>query len=666
VAGWQREALMDRNIVETEADRYIIDEYLAEGGMGAIYLGRKLGLGGFEKQVVLKQLLPEYTSNRQFIDLFLREAKLSASLDHANIVHTLDLVAAGDEYFIVMEHVRGGDLRTLLRRIKRRGRRLEPAAALFIAREVLSALAYAHDKRSPDGRPLRLIHRDISPSNIMLSAAGEVKLTDFGIAKAATHRSVFYRVKGKMGYMSPEQTRGEPLDQRSDLYSVAVCLYEMVAGGRLFVVDPVTTADQLFSQPVPPLEGRPGVPLGLDRVLARALAQDPDQRYQSALELQDGLVRVAYDNAMVYSPPELAQHLKQVCGPDTASWQLEVHEDPAGPGTELLEQEASHLSGVELTSIFPRARPPDDGAPNTEVEIRDDPTRPPEAPPGGPQIPVPMFDLGRLEVVPAAGPREDESADPTTRLRPLSRELEQDSAPTQELPAPAPEARPTPGQGRLAVVIGAVALLGAAAIAAVVGLTGPDLSEPRAAPVHAVLPDATSAVAAFDPDAASLPDVHIPPPPDAAHQQPAGATGQLRINSSPPDARVLLDRVYQCQSPCTVEGLQQNRVYLLSIRRKDHLPWSALVDLRNRPSFQISAFLTPRPTGRRLGRLQIRSTPPAEVFIDGRQVGWVTSEGPLPLPPGTYEVTLSHPHHRRRPRHIATIRPRQTVTLTGF
>ena len=137
-------------------DRYVIDEYLAEGGMGAIFLGKKLGLEGFEKQVVLKQLLPEFTSQREFIDLFLREAKLSASLDHANIVHTLDLVAAGEDYFIVMEYVRGGDLRTLLRRIKQRGDRLTPAAAFFIAREVLSALAYAHEKHDLDGQHLGL------------------------------------------------------------------------------------------------------------------------------------------------------------------------------------------------------------------------------------------------------------------------------------------------------------------------------------------------------------------------------------------------------------------------------------------------------------------------------------------------------------------------------
>src|SRR5260370_38616730 len=128
-------------------DRYVVTEHLSEGGMGAIYVGKKLGAGGFEMEVVLKQLLPEFTQQEEFIDLFLREAKLSATLDHANIVHTIDLVAPAPEYFIVMEYLPGGDLPTLLKKAKRRGTRLSPAAAIYISREVLSALAYAHVKR---------------------------------------------------------------------------------------------------------------------------------------------------------------------------------------------------------------------------------------------------------------------------------------------------------------------------------------------------------------------------------------------------------------------------------------------------------------------------------------------------------------------------------------
>src|SRR3984885_3667575 len=262
-------------------DRYVVLEHLSEGGMGAIYVGKKLGAGGFEMEVVLKQLLPEFTQQEEFIDLFLREAKLSATLDHANIIHTIDLVTAGGEYFIVMKYLPGGDLRTLLRKAKRRGRRFSAKAAIYITREVLSALSYAHAKRDFEGAPLRLIHRDVSPSNVLLSYSGEVKLTDFGIAKAATHTSLFYKVKGKIGYMSPEQAKSESLDHRSDLYSVAVCMYEILTGERLFVHAGLTTsADEIYSQPIVPLSRKvPGLPADFDAIMAKALAIDPNQRY---------------------------------------------------------------------------------------------------------------------------------------------------------------------------------------------------------------------------------------------------------------------------------------------------------------------------------------------------------------------------------------------------
>ncbi|HWM87832.1 MAG TPA: protein kinase [Kofleriaceae bacterium] len=331
---------------EAPIDRYVVLEYLAEGGMGAIYLGKKMGAGGFEKQVVLKQLLPEFTRQPEFIDLFLREARLSATLDHANIIHTIDLVTAGEDYFIVMEYLDGADLRTLLRRCKKKRRRLSPAAGIYVARELLSALAYAHNKVGPDGVPLRLIHRDISPSNILISGSGEVKLTDFGIAKASTHNSVFYRVKGKVGYMSPEQAKSEPLDARSDLYSLAVCLFEMITGERLFVnVGLTTSADEMYAQPVPLISHKQtGLPPELDKVMLKALSRDPDHRYQTAGEFQEALLRCAHRHGLMMSAPDLAEHLRAVCG-DTQAWRDDSSETSSAIGTELYEMEDS---GSEL------------------------------------------------------------------------------------------------------------------------------------------------------------------------------------------------------------------------------------------------------------------------------------------------------------------------------
>ncbi|HEY6033282.1 MAG TPA: serine/threonine-protein kinase, partial [Kofleriaceae bacterium] len=316
------------NAGEVPIDRYVVQEHLSEGGMGAIYVGKKLGAGGFEMEVVLKQLLPEFTQQEEFIDLFLREAKLSATLDHANIIHTIDLVAAGGEYFIVMEYLPGGDLRTLLRKAKRRGKRFSPKAAIYISREILSALAYAHSKRDFDGNPLKLIHRDVSPSNVLLSYQGEVKLTDFGIAKAATHTSLFYKVKGKIGYMSPEQAKSEALDHRSDLYSVAVCMYEILTGERLFGHAGLTTsADEIYSQPIPQMSRKvPGLPADFDAIMLKALAIDPAARYQTAGEFQEALMRCAHRNGLLMSAPELATELRDACGP-TDQWRSGEDDD---------------------------------------------------------------------------------------------------------------------------------------------------------------------------------------------------------------------------------------------------------------------------------------------------------------------------------------------------
>jgi serine/threonine protein kinase len=371
-------------------DRYVVLEHLSEGGMGAIYVGKKLGAGGFEMEVVLKQLLPEFTQQEEFIDLFLREAKLSATLDHANIVHTIDLVTAGGEYFIVMEYLPGGDLRTLLKRAKRRGRRFSPSAAIYICREVLSALAYAHVKRDFDGNPLKLIHRDVSPSNVLVSYSGEVKLTDFGIAKAATHNSLFYKVKGKIGYMSPEQAKSESLDHRSDLYSLAVCFYEILTGERLFVHAGLTTsADEIYSQPVPLISKKvPGLPHDLDGIVQKALSLDPAKRFQTAGELNEALTRCAHRHGLLMSAPELARELEDACG-SRDLWRADEDDDDLGyvprAGTEVYDmnededddedgdEDAGPVSIHSLAAKANRARTPSKSAmssmvrPKTEI-----------------------------------------------------------------------------------------------------------------------------------------------------------------------------------------------------------------------------------------------------------------------------------------------------------
>jgi eukaryotic-like serine/threonine-protein kinase len=319
--------------------------------MGAIYVGKKLGPVGFEKEVVLKQLLPEYTARPEFRDLFFREAKISATLDHANIVHTFDLVESDESLFIVMEYVRGIDLRSIIRRAKLRRRELSPAAALHVILEVLSGLAYAHARKTPSGKSMAIIHRDVSPSNILCSAQGEVKLSDFGIAKAATHASVFYRVRGKVGYMSPEQARNKAIDHRTDLYSVAVCLYEALTAERLFVGDLSTPADVIYNQPIiPPSKKRKNLPAALDVVLATALSENPADRYQDAVAFAEALRQVGHRHGLLYSAPQLAEHLRFILGKDPANWFSDERAAATGdPSTQKIP--AMEMEGKEASSI---------------------------------------------------------------------------------------------------------------------------------------------------------------------------------------------------------------------------------------------------------------------------------------------------------------------------
>jgi len=318
--------------------------------MGAIYVGKKIGVGGFEKEVVLKQLLPEFTSRPEFRDLFFREAKISASLDHQNIVRTFDLVTSEDRLFIVMEYVRGADLRSISWRARRK-RPLSPQAIVHVALEILGGLAYAHRRRSPTGEPLGIIHRDLSPSNILCSAEGEVKLSDFGIAKAATYSSAFYRVRGKVGYMSPEMAHNQIIDSRSDLFSLGVSIYETLIGERVYSGDLNTPADQIYAQRVPPLASKiPSLPAEFQGVFDKALALDPNQRFQDAESFADALREVAHRHGLLYSAPQLAAELRELLGPNPDAW-LRDESDPQRAATDRPAHGASDLEGQEASSV---------------------------------------------------------------------------------------------------------------------------------------------------------------------------------------------------------------------------------------------------------------------------------------------------------------------------
>ncbi|XXF78839.1 protein kinase [Myxococcaceae bacterium GXIMD 01537] len=289
---------------------YRLVRRLASGGMAEVFLAKVLGAEGFEKPVAVKRVLPSLVNDREFVELFLREARLTVSLQHANIVQVFDLGAVRGQYYMVMEFVDGENLRALQRSAMEQRVPLGLREVCFIVQQVTEGLAYAHEKADPAGRPLGIVHRDVNPSNVMVSATGEVKLADFGIAKAANVQggTQVGVVKGKMGYLAPEQVRGGPADQRADLFLIGLLLYELLAGRPLFGgPDYFQTLRNISNFDVKSLVPVAGVPAPLWGIVTRALAPEPDARYQRARELADALQHYLFENRLSVGRQDVAR-----------------------------------------------------------------------------------------------------------------------------------------------------------------------------------------------------------------------------------------------------------------------------------------------------------------------------------------------------------------------
>jgi serine/threonine protein kinase len=266
--------------------RYTLKRRLAAGGMGEVYLGEVQGAANFTKQVAIKRILPHLAANEAFVAKFIDEANLMVQLHHGNIVPVLELADEGGELFIVMEYLPGRDLKAVLQRLKSQRKQFPVDLALWVAAEICDALDYAHRRTGTDGHPLHIVHRDVSPSNVMMGAAGEVKLLDFGIARArgGLHQSISGTLQGKFSYMSPEQAEGLHLDARSDVFSTGLVLYEMLTGLRPLEGESETETLRRVRQArvPPPSAHRPDLPPEVDALVLRALAASPDARYATA------------------------------------------------------------------------------------------------------------------------------------------------------------------------------------------------------------------------------------------------------------------------------------------------------------------------------------------------------------------------------------------------
>lgn len=320
---------------------YRLLERIALGGMAEVWRARRRGVEGFQKIVAIKRILSHLTDSTDFVTMFIDEAKLAAQLSHNNIIQIYDLGKAEGDYFIAMEFVDGKDLRTILKTSRDLGQPLEPRLALMIVAAVARALDYAHRKRDFDNRDLGLVHRDVSPQNVLISHEGEIKLCDFGIVKAVTKASTTQMgaLKGKLQYMSPEQAWGKTVDARSDIFSLGAVLYECLVGEKLFTGDSeIGVLDAVRECRIQsPREKNPSLSEDIERIVFKALAKEPDERYQTAGEMEEDIQEVLRSIEPSPAPGDLAGYMKSLYQPPEEFFSYEPKEEtssatsPDGP-----------------------------------------------------------------------------------------------------------------------------------------------------------------------------------------------------------------------------------------------------------------------------------------------------------------------------------------------
>jgi eukaryotic-like serine/threonine-protein kinase len=319
--------------------RYQVIGRLATGGMAEVYLALSGELSGYRTLVVVKRILPHLASNTDFIRMFLDEARIAALLDHPNVVRIIEVGHDGDEYFLVMELVQGKSLAGMVRKAAKEMNPLTPALSAYIVAQAANGLGYAHDLVDSDGRALGVVHRDVSPQNILVSFEGAVKMIDFGIARALGRVSQTNPggLKGKIEYMSPEQASSEEVDRRADVFALGVVLWESITGRHLFRRDTeLATMRAIVDEPIPPPSDVTPVAPQLEQIVVRALQKRREDRFQTAQEMALALERYAFASEG-FSPLQLATYMKGLFDAEFVQWKktvssaLEMEAKPTGP-----------------------------------------------------------------------------------------------------------------------------------------------------------------------------------------------------------------------------------------------------------------------------------------------------------------------------------------------
>jgi serine/threonine protein kinase len=602
--------------------KYYLLERVNVGGMAEVFKAKAFGVEGFERLLAVKRILPNIAEDKEFIEMFIDEAKISVQLNHANIAQIFDLGKVEDSFFIALEFVHGKDLRSIFDRGRQMTQIMPIAQACFVIMKVCEGLDYAHNKRDAQGRELNLVHRDVSPQNVLVSYEGEIKLIDFGIAKAAGKASKTQAgiLKGKFGYMSPEQVRGLPIDRRSDIFSVGIVLYELLTGERLFVGESdFSTLEKVRNVEIlPPSTYNRKIPDELERIVLKTLAKDVEDRYQNAIDLHDDLQAFMYTAGEFYSRKDLAAWMKK-------TFATEIEEE-----TRKLE-EYRNISPPDPRTATPSKPMSQPGRPSSRPA-----TNPPPPPPAAmaSRQPTPKPTLmglgahGQMEMgaaVPAGGGVQP--------VPPAGEGLEWDDEEleTQIYDKPDGEAGGANGTGEVAIE---------------------DASKPTPLIDNAAVPPI-----AFAPTQAPMPTpMHTPMHTPQPTQPPSGPIRLPGIDGTPgftetPSSRSL--RMPVVEQPAAAFGAR------LETRKSVFLPVAILAGVLLLCIGAVVGFWT---WSHRPGSIAVTSFPSdAQVLID--QV-MVAKETPYTIDksPGSYQVTVQREGYESR-HEVLEVKPGKRVEL---
>jgi serine/threonine protein kinase len=445
----------------TAFGKYFLLERINIGGMAEVFRAKAFGVEGFERLVAVKRILPSIAEDKEFIRMFIEEAKLAVQLNHANVAQIFDLGVVDGSYYIALEHVHGRDLRGIFERCRQIGEAMPVAQACFIAMKVCEGLDYAHNKRDQQGRELALVHRDVSPQNILVSFEGEVKLIDFGIAKAAgtgpkTQSGI---LKGKLSYMSPEQVRGLQVDRRSDVFSCGIVLYELLTGERLFVAESdYSTLEKVRNVEIlPPSTYNRKIPDELERIVLKALTRDVEDRYPNAIDLHDELQAFVYTAGEFYSRKDLAGWMKKVFGKEIEeeTAKLESYRQLKPPTPTLSSMPPPPASPAAPAASAPTSAAAAPTGPIASSAVSAPTAVPPSAPTTGPisamsamptaQLPAAMQTPSLSAVTTSPGPIVLPPPTPTS----LPIALPIPTPPSMPIAVPLPSDEPAPASRRL-------------------------------------------------------------------------------------------------------------------------------------------------------------------------------------------------------------------------